>query len=60
MTIASCDNEVKNMIELHHVVGAEQIINSLVRACKDEYYLQVEDLVRMTIRSWRNMEARGE
>ena len=60
MTIASCDNEVKNMIELHSVVGAEQIINSLVRACKDEYHLQVEDLVRMTIRSWRNMEERSE
>lgn len=34
MTIASCDREVKELIEKHSIYGVETVVNALVRACK--------------------------
>ena len=53
MTIANCEPEIRDIIQEHHVVGAEAIINALVRATKNERYLQIEDLIRLMIRANR-------
>ena len=47
MTIAETDNQIKGIIKQWHVYGAEAIIGALVRACKNEPYLQGEDLYKL-------------
>ncbi|MBO7733715.1 MAG: hypothetical protein J6S67_14215 [Methanobrevibacter sp.] len=44
MKICELDKELKGVIENHSVYGAECIINSLVRACKNEKYLNAQSI----------------
>lgn len=47
MTIAETDNQIKGVITQWHVYGAEAIVGALVRACKNEPYLQSDDLHKL-------------
>lgn len=56
MTIAATDNEVKKLIDEHHVYGAEVVINALVRASKGEPYLNETALVQLIHSAFRREE----
>jgi len=47
MTIAATDREVKELIEQHHVYGAEVLINALVRAAIKQPYLTEAAVTKM-------------
>ncbi len=47
MTIAATDREVKELIDKHHVYGAEVVINALVRASAKEPYLNEDFIIKM-------------
>ena len=47
MKVCELDKGIKEIIDSHHVYGAECIINALVYACKDHDYLNEDDLVVM-------------
>lgn len=47
MTIAQTDREIKELIDKHHVYGAETVINALVRACDGQDYLGRDAIVKM-------------
>lgn len=47
MTIASTDKEVKELINDHHIYGLESIINAVVRACKDESYVNEDYIIKL-------------
>lgn len=47
MTIAALDKEIKDVISKHRVVGAEAVVNALVRACEGERYLEGDALRRI-------------
>lgn len=44
MTISQLDKELKSIIDNYHVYGAECILHSLIRACKDERYLGADEI----------------
>lgn len=54
MKICQLDKELNEIVSNHHVYGAECIINSLVRACIDENYLDFDDLCRMLRHSYEH------
>lgn len=47
MTIRDLDTAMKNLVSMHHVYGVECLFNALARACKDDKYLQADNLHRM-------------
>jgi hypothetical protein len=59
MTIASTDKEINELINDHHIYGLESIINAVVRACKDEPYVN-EDYIIKLVKSAYDREERYE
>ena len=51
MTIAETSNSIKSVISQHHVYGAEVILNSLAYACKNEPYLDRDNLLTLLDRA---------
>jgi hypothetical protein len=47
MTIASTDKEINELINDHHIYGLESIINAVVRACKDEPYVNEDYIIKL-------------
>ena len=47
MKICEIDKAVKEVIEDHHVYGAECIINAIARASLTECYLSESELINM-------------
>ena len=47
MTIAAANNEIKELINKHHVYGAEVLINALVRACDGTDYLSRAEVLKL-------------
>lgn len=60
MTIASADAEISNLIEKHHVYGAETVVNALVRASQKVRYLGQSDITRLVVRAFRREEEMKE
>jgi len=56
MTIASTDKEVKELINDHHIYGLENIINAVVRACKDEPYVNEDYLIKLVKSAYEREE----
>lgn len=55
MTIAETDREVKDLVEKHHVYGAETIINALVRACDKKPYLGRAELIKLIDNAYEHL-----
>ena len=47
MTIAETDREIRELIQKHHVYGAEAVINALVRAAATEPYLTNYEILKI-------------
>lgn len=47
MTIAGAENEIRGLVNDHSVVGAEAVINGLVRSCSGKQYLTEDALIAM-------------
>lgn len=56
MTIASTDREIRELIHEKHVVGAEAVMNALVRACDGQPYLGREYLHELLDQAFRRLE----
>lgn len=56
MTIASADREIRELIHEKHVVGAEAVVNALVRACDGQPYLGREYLHELLDQAYRHLE----
>lgn len=56
MTIASADREIRELIHENHVVGAEAVMNALVRACDGQPYLGREYLNELLDQAYRRLE----
>ena len=57
MTIASADREIRELIREKHVVGAEAVVNALVRACDGQPYLGREYLHELLDQAYRRLES---
>jgi hypothetical protein len=58
MTIASCDGEVKDLIEKHSIYGVETVVNALVRACKTIPDCDMAYVTNMLQHSFKREEVR--
>lgn len=47
MTIASAGEDIRELIDKHHVYGAEAVINALMRACEGRDYLTADDIKKL-------------
>ena len=56
MTIASADREIRELIREKHVVGAEAVMNALVRACDGQPYLGRDYLHVLLDQAFRRLE----
>ena len=57
MTIASCDREVRELIEKHSIYGVETVVNALVRACKDNRECDMAYVTNMLQHAFKREEA---
>ena len=55
MTIASSSREVKELIQNHHVYGAEAVINAVVFGSIGEAYIDKEVLKRMIDKAYERL-----
>lgn len=60
MKIATADREIKEIIENHHVYGAEVLINAIVRAAKRQPYLGQREIQHMVERAFEREEVGDE
>ena len=58
MTIASCDREVRELIEKHSIYGVETVVNALVRACKAHPYCDMAYVTNMLQHAFKREETR--
>lgn len=56
MTIASTDREIRELIHEKHVVGAEAVMNALVRACDGQPFLGRDYLHELLDQAFRRLE----
>jgi len=59
MTIAETGKQIDELIQEHHVYGAETVINGLVRASLKEHYLDEESIIRMIHNAFKREESRS-
>lgn len=46
MTIASCEKEIRDLIDRHSVVGLEAVLNAIVRSTDGKAWMTKEDVFR--------------
>lgn len=59
MTIAQVDKEIKDLINNHHVYGAEVLISALARASKNEKWLGKKDIHKLVDEAYRHLDEIG-
>ena len=60
MKIATADREIKEIIDKHHVYGAEVLINAIVRAARRQPYLGQREIQHLVERAFEREEAGDE
>lgn len=56
MEIVTADREIGELIDRHHVYGAETVINALVRAAKRQPYLGQYEIQCMVEQAFKREE----
>lgn len=56
MTIASCDKEVKELIDKKSVCGLEAVLNAIVRATDGKDWMSKEDVFRYLEDAYKHEE----
>lgn len=60
LTIARLDREFTALIDMHHVYGAESIVNALVRATKGHPYLTKDDVFMLFYKAYQMEEVAND